>query len=116
MTDDQGTWGDSGLLCVAIVDDNPSLRRSLSRLLRSAGFAVCDYESAEAFLSAVESARPDCVVLDIELGGMSGADAKRELDHRGLTIPVVFITAFDEEETRTALADHPGVPCPAQAI
>jgi FixJ family two-component response regulator len=93
------------------VDDDLYLRRSLSRLLRSAGFAVDDYGSAESFLEAIESSRPDCAVLDIRLGGMSGPHAKQELDRRGLVIPVIFITAFDEEETRTTLAGHPDVRC-----
>ena len=93
------------------MDDDLHLRRSLSRLLRSAGFAVCDYESAESFLCAMETSRPDCIVLDVQLGGMSGPDAKHELDRRGVVIPVIFITAFDENETRVMLADHPGIPC-----
>ena len=96
---------------VAIVDDDLYIRRSLSRLLRSAGFAVDEYESAESFLAAIEAAEPHCAVLDIRLRAMSGPSAKEELDRRGLPVPVIFITAFDEEDTRLALAGHPGVTC-----
>jgi FixJ family two-component response regulator len=96
---------------VAIVEDDLPLRRSLARLLRSGGCTVFDYESAESFLVAVESVHPDCVVLDIQLGGMSGPEAKTALDRRGLSMPVAFMTAFSEEETRKALARYRGVPC-----
>ena len=98
-------------LRVAIVDDSQGLRCSLARFLRAGGCAVFDYESAESFLDTVESVQPDCVVLDIQLGGMSGPEAKVALDRRGLSIPVAFITAFSEDETRRVLADHRGVPC-----
>ena len=93
------------------MDDDPYLRRSLSRLLRSAGFAVCEYESAESFLDAIDAAEPHCAVLDIRLRAMSGPSAKQELDRRGLEIPVIFMTAFDEDDTRLALADHPHTRC-----
>jgi FixJ family two-component response regulator len=96
---------------VAIVDDDPFVRRALHRLLRGAGFAASAHESGEAFLASLEAETPECVVLDIRMGGMSGPDVKHELDRRGLPIRVMFMTAFSEQETSRVLAPFPGVTC-----
>lgn len=85
---------------VAVVDDDESVCRSFSRLLRLAGFQAVTYASAEALLEDAKRPRFDCLVLDIQLDGMSGL----ELSHRLLAVrdftPVIFITAFDEPEVR----------------
>jgi len=96
---------------VAVVDDDVSVRRSLLRLLRSAGFHVVVYDSGEAFLARENPASPSCLILDIHLAGISGPDLKQELDHRGSNIPTIFITAHDEEATREGLRRFPGVAC-----
>lgn len=85
---------------VAVIDDDDSLCRSLGRLLYAAGIRFVTYSSAEAFLS--DSRRPqfDCLLLDIQLGGMSGIELSRELGAAGSTTPVIFITAFDESDMR----------------
>jgi FixJ family two-component response regulator len=90
---------DSKQLCVAMVDDNASLCRAVGRLLRGAGIQSVSYGSAEAFLS--DGNRPcfDCLILDIELGGMSGIELNERLKASGSTIPVIFNTAHDELET-----------------
>ena len=76
------------------------MRTSLERLLRASGYATSAFPSAEEFLTSgiVESAIG--LVLDIHLGGMSGLELRRRLLDSGATIPVVFITAFDDEATR----------------
>ena len=85
---------------VAVVDDDESFSRALGRLLRAAGFESSIYNSAEAFLQDTAHAPADCLVFDIELGGMSGLDLRRQLTARGTTTPVIFVNAHDEPEIR----------------
>ena len=86
---------------VAVVDDDQSVRRSFARLLRAAGIQPVTYGSAEAFLADVKRPKFDCVVLDVQLGGMSGIELGEVLvaaaDHHA---PIVYITAHDDPETR----------------
>jgi FixJ family two-component response regulator len=86
-------------ITVAIVDDDASLCHAMDRLLRAAGFKPVTYLSGEAFLEDAERARPDCILLDIQLGGMSGFELQTRLTASGSTIPVIFITAHDDPET-----------------
>ena len=80
---------------VAVVDDDESFARSLERLFRASGFEVCTYPSAEAFLAPTPLPGPDCLVLDIHLGGMSGLDLQRRLHEAGDAVPIIFVTAHD---------------------
>jgi FixJ family two-component response regulator len=89
---------------VAIVDDDPSLCRSLSRLLRLAGYEPCSFHSAEDFLADAGRARFACVLADIQLGGMSGLDMHRAMIARGEGLPVIFVTAHDEPAARAEAA------------
>ena len=88
----------SSNIYVAVVDDDESLCRSLSRLLRLAGFQPISYPSAEAFLADTKHPQFDCLVLDIRLGGMSGLELFRQLAAQNTHPPVIFITAFDDPE------------------
>jgi len=92
---------------VAVVDDDESLRRSLSRLLRAAHFQPIAYDSAEAFLADTKHPKFDCLVLDIQLEGMSGLELRKRLFTINDVTPVVFITAHDEPEVR-AQAEESG--------
>ena len=83
---------------VAVVDDDESFGRAIGRLLRAAGFGTAVYPSAEAFLQAVTTEPVHCLVLDIQLGGMSGLDLGHRLVEMGSRIPVIFITALEHEE------------------
>jgi FixJ family two-component response regulator len=85
---------------IAVVDDDDSFLRAIGRLLRAAGFEPVGYSSAEAFLADTSHASPDCAVLDIHLGGMSGLDLRRQLLAQGSTLPVIFVTAHDEPNIR----------------
>jgi FixJ family two-component response regulator len=87
-------------ITVAIVDDDTSMCHATDRLLRAAGFQSVTYLSGEAFLEDAERACPDCILLDIRLGGMSGFELQAQLAASGSTIPVIFITAHDDPETR----------------
>jgi FixJ family two-component response regulator len=86
---------------VAVVDDDESLCRSFSRLLRTAGFQPVSYTSAEAFLEDTKRPRFDCLVLDIQLEGMSGIELSRRLKAVRDATPFVFITAHDEPTIRS---------------
>ncbi|MEZ0385906.1 MAG: response regulator transcription factor [Verrucomicrobium sp.] len=85
---------------VAIVDDDESICRALGRLFRAAGFQSTGYLSAEAFLTDAAPPSYDCLVLDVQLGGMSGIELMRRLVHAGNQVPVIFITAFDDAMAR----------------
>jgi FixJ family two-component response regulator len=85
---------------VAVVDDDESICRSLSRLLRAAQFQPITYASAEAFLADTKHPKFDCLVLDIQLGGMSGLEMRKRLSAVKDGTPVVFITAHDDPEVR----------------
>lgn len=85
---------------VAVVDDDESLRRSLSRLLRAAKFQPIAYASAEAFLADSKHPKFDCLVLDIQLDGMSGLELKKRLSTINDVTPVVYITAHDDPKVR----------------
>jgi len=89
-----------GQTYVAVVDDDESSCRALSRLLRAEGLQSVSYRSAEAFLADTKRPLFDCLVLDIQLGGMSGIELHRQLHASGSSTPVIYITAHDEPETR----------------
>src|SRR5690348_1965917 len=88
---------------VAVVDDDPSVCRSFARLLRAAGIQPITYSSAEAFLADTKRPRFDCMVLDVQLGGMSGIQLAQALRAtEGHHPPVIYITARDDPETRAS--------------
>jgi FixJ family two-component response regulator len=84
---------------VVVVDDDKTMLRSLERLLNASGFDTEVFCSAEAFLARTEAREAACFVLDIHLGGMSGIELRRRLAASGSVVPVVFMTAFDDEST-----------------
>jgi FixJ family two-component response regulator len=88
---------------VALIEDDAPVRKALTRVLRSAGFSVTTFESAEEFLAHPPGATPDCLVLDVNLTGMSGVELSQALLERGVAISTVFITAGDDARTREAL-------------
>lgn len=79
-----------------VVDDEPTVRRSLALLLRSAEFAVKDFECGDAFLRAVAALPFGCVLLDLRMPGMDGLAVQRELVARGVKLPVVVVTAHGD--------------------
>jgi FixJ family two-component response regulator len=84
--------------CVALVDDEAPVRVALGRLLRLAGYAVLAYTSGEEFLDSLAARRPDCVLLDVHMPGLTGLQVQARLRAAGLDIPVVFITASDDAD------------------
>ena len=94
-----------GMRSIAVVEDDPSMLRGLSRLLSAHGFRVDGFASAESFLDSLAQCEAACLVVDIHLGGISGIDLKRKLVASGNDFPVIFMTAVDSEATRQAAVD-----------
>lgn len=87
-------------LVVHIVDDDESVRKGFSRLLRSAGFENRTYESAETFLTEVHNESPGCILMDITMSRMSGLELGLRLKEKGIHFPIIVVSAIDDEEIR----------------
>jgi FixJ family two-component response regulator len=81
---------------VHIVDDDTSVRNATRRLLKSIGIEARTYPDARAFLDADRSDAPGCIVLDVRMPGLSGLDLQEELAKAGISLPIVFITAYGD--------------------
>jgi FixJ family two-component response regulator len=86
------------MIKIAVVDDDSSIRRSLSRLLRSLGYECIVYDSAETVLTDPNLSQIDCLLIDIELFGIDGFDLRDRLHSLGLTVPHILITAHSASE------------------
>lgn len=82
---------------VAVVEDDPGMLRSIERLLKAYKYQTATFTSAEAFLEDTAASAATCLVLDIHLNGMSGIDLRRRLTASGSSLPVIFISAVDDE-------------------
>jgi len=85
---------------ISIVDDDPSVRRALQRLVQSAGYTGETFASAGQFLDSSPLGRTACLVLDIHLGTTTGFDLEEQLAAYRAAIPIIFITARDDAATR----------------
>ena len=85
---------------VFVLDDDPSARGGLARLLRTAGHDVRDFASANEFLDALDPPISGCLVLDARMPGLSGEELQEELKARGVDLPIIVVTADDNPETR----------------
>jgi len=93
---------------ISIVDDEASVRQAVSSLLRSFGFKVKSYASAEEFLSGAGASSSVCILADVKMGGMSGIDLFRKLRSRGIETPLIFLTASSYDAVRALVG--PDVP------
>src|ERR671923_1562190 len=82
--------------CVFVVDDDQSTRESLSNLLRSTGLNVQMFASAHEFLTSQRPTVPSCLVLDVQLPGLSGLDLQQELAKGHAPMPIIFITGHGD--------------------
>ena len=89
---------------VAVVENEFAIRRAMERLLRACGYEPAAYPSAESYLGRDDRQKVACLVLDINLGGMSGLDLQRRLTERGNAPPIVFITGHTDQHTRSCAA------------
>ena len=85
---------------VAIIEDDESYRLAVRRLLKSAGFSVQSFASAEDFLNSGEQRETGCLIADIRMPGMSGLDLQSKLNSDHCPIPTIFITAHGDEKMR----------------
>jgi len=88
--------------CVLVVDDDPSMRMCIKRMLTEHGFETTLFESADALLVHGDFDGACCVVLDINLNGESGFALRRRLVENGVSLPVIYITGSDSEASRAA--------------
>jgi FixJ family two-component response regulator len=92
MTNDQ--------FIVMIVDDDESVRRAARRLIKSYGFAVEAFASADDFLASGRLSETACLVLDVQMPGLNGLELQSRLIAGGHQVPIIFITAFNDENAR----------------
>ncbi len=81
---------------IHLIDDDEAVRRSAGFLLRTSGFVVRPYASGVAFLKEVKSAPTGCILLDVRMPEMDGLEVQRELNERGITMPVVILTGHGD--------------------
>jgi FixJ family two-component response regulator len=87
-------------MLVAVIEDDDSYRAAVQRLLKSAGFPVRSFASAEEFLSSDQQHETGCLIADIRMPGMSGLDLQSKLNSDHCPIPTIFITAHGDEKMR----------------
>jgi FixJ family two-component response regulator len=81
---------------VAVVDDDPEMRASLATLLDALGYRAETYDSAETFLTCASTCRASCLVIDINLGDITGVELVHQLLADGLKWPIIFMTGHDD--------------------
>jgi FixJ family two-component response regulator len=84
---------------IAVLDDEPEMRKALRRVLTGRGFRVTEYDGGEALLPALDVNLPDCLLLDLHMPGINGFDVLKAIGLRKLPVPVIVITAHDEPGT-----------------
>jgi FixJ family two-component response regulator len=91
---------------IAVVDDEESVRRALSRMLHACMFDVVSFPSGQEFLDSLNNRRPDCVILDFQMPGLTGRDVQRQLALAQIQLPIIVVTAHDQPAIREqCLAD-----------
>ena len=106
---------------IYIVDDDLSVRRALARLIRAEGFEVKVFASANEFPEQIAPESNICLILDAKMPGPTGLDLQKRLSDSGISIPVIFVTAHDDPETRRLAKERGAVgffhkPVDAQAL
>jgi FixJ family two-component response regulator len=91
---------------IYIIDDDKSVRRSFELLLNSAGLTCKSYPGAKEFLDEYRQDEGDILILDIHMPEITGCDLLKILKEKKMNVPVITITAYDEEESRQCAADY----------
>lgn len=98
-------------MLVTVVDDDESVRESLPVLVRMMGYEVQVFSSASAFLLSDSASRSRCLILDINMPGMSGPALSNELKESGIHLPTIFITANQEDGAHVQMVKDGAVAC-----
>jgi FixJ family two-component response regulator len=88
---------------ISIVDDDQSVRESTKELVEALGYEALAFASAEEFLDSERVSDTSCLITDLQMRGLSGVDLQRRLVDEGRGIPIIFITAFPDEKTRSSV-------------
>lgn len=96
---------------VAVVDDDPSMLGAAENLLDANGYKAELFASAEDFLSSGRASQIDCLLLDIHLGGLSGIELQRQLKASHSKLPIIFMTAIEDEAVRRQALNAGCVAC-----
>jgi FixJ family two-component response regulator len=91
---------------IAVVDDEESVRRALARMLTASHLDVDVFGSGQEFLDSLRTRRPDCVLLDYQMPGLTGREVQRQLKEAQIRLPIIVVTAHDQPALREqCLAD-----------
>jgi FixJ family two-component response regulator len=85
---------------ISVVDDDESVRRTTKLLVESFGYRAAVFESAESFLRSEQLYDTSCLVVDVQMPGMNGLQLQSHLAGEGYSIPTIFITAYEDKESR----------------
>jgi FixJ family two-component response regulator len=91
---------------ISIIDDDESVRIATTRLVKSLGFVGHAFASAQEFLDSPRLGDTSCVIVDVQMPGMSGVELQNLLIARGIRTPMIFITAFPDEATRARVLER----------
>jgi FixJ family two-component response regulator len=106
---------------ISIVDDDDEVRAATAGLIRALGYQARAYASAEAFLDSAGADESDCLILDVQMPGMSGPELQQTLLRNAKPTPIVFITAFPDAKVRANVlaagaVDLLAKPCDGKAL
>jgi FixJ family two-component response regulator len=87
-------------ILISVIDDDESIRRTTTRLIESFGFRAAAFESADSFLRSGQLRDTACLIVDVHMPGMNGLQLQSQLAAEGCGIPIIFITAYDDKESR----------------
>jgi len=90
---------------ISVVDDDEALRSSLENLIRSVGLRAQGFSSAEAFLESNQMHEADCLILDVRMPGMSGPELQRQMVGANSDLPIIFVTAHEDNDRRIQALD-----------
>ena len=111
----------NGKMTVGVIDDDPEMRAAMASLLSAAGYCPETFDSAETFLTCASTSKATCLVVDIELGDISGIELAHQLVAEGFTYPIIFMTGLDDEVIRGQATEAGGLaflrkPFPAKLL
>ena len=101
---------------ISVVDDDPSVRRALERLLRAGGYAVSSHALGADFLLSLQTRFPECVVLDLHMPGLTGFDVVEVLGTKAASLPIVVLTADHNSVTCDKALTRGAAACLAKPI